>query len=60
MKRLNFKTGKWLSKAIYVKGSRDMFETVDQSFERKLFRKKKKKKKIWGRVVSYYLLKQVR
>lgn len=45
MKRLNFKTGKWLSKAIYVKGSRDMFETVDQSFERKLFRKKRKKKR---------------
>lgn len=59
MKRLKFKTGKWLSKAIYVKGSRDMFETVDQSFERKRFRKKRKKK-IWGRVVSYYLLKQVR
>ena len=45
MKRLKFKTGKWLSKAIYVKGSRDMFETVDQSFERKLFRKKRKKKR---------------
>ena len=45
MKRLNFKTGKWLSKARYVKGSRDMFETVDQSFERKLFRKKRKKKR---------------